>query len=94
MVNSLGITVAGTCSAPANAQSYVFNTTVIPMEALLFVTLWPHGATEQPTVSALNAPDGIVTSNMAIVPSSDGSVNAFAHDKTHLILDIFGYFAP
>ena len=94
MVNTMAVTVAGTCSAPSNAQSYVFNATVVPANSLLYLTLWAHGAAEQPTVSALNAPDGVVTSNMAIVPSTDGSINAFAHDSTHLILDIFGYFAP
>jgi hypothetical protein len=94
MLNTLGVDVSGKCSAPANAKSYVFNSTVVPVKQLLYLTLWPHGAGDQPTVSALNAPDGAVTSNMAIVPSSDGTVNAFAHDSTHLILDVFGYFAP
>jgi hypothetical protein len=94
IVNTMGVTVAGTCNAPASAQSYIFNATVVPTDSLLYLTLWPHGAGDQPVVSALNAPDGAVTSNLAIVPTSDGSVNAFAHDSTHLILDIFGYFAP
>jgi hypothetical protein len=44
--------------------------------------------------STLNAPDGAITSNMAIVPTSDGSIDAFASQPTHLILDISGYFAP
>lgn len=94
LVNTLGVTVGGVCNAPANAQSYVFNSTVVPVEPLLYLTLWPHGAASQPEVSTLNAPDGTVTSNLAIVPSSDGMVNAFAPSSTHLILDIFGYFAP
>lgn len=94
MVNTTAISVAGTCKAPANAQSYVFNSTVVPTNSLLFLSLWPHGTGDQPTVSALNAPDGAVTSNMALVPTSDGSINAFGSDSTHMILDIFGYFAP
>jgi hypothetical protein len=47
----------------------------------------------QPTVSTLNAPDGAVTSNMAIVPSTDGSISAFASNPTQLVLDISSYFA-
>ena len=96
IINTETINVAGgSCGAPANAQSYVFNATVIPTNSLLFLSLWPHGGGgEQPNASTLNAPDGSVTSNMAIVPTSDGSVNAFASHSTHLILDIFGYFAP
>jgi hypothetical protein len=95
IVNSTAVHVAGsTCSAPASAQSYIFNATVVPTNSLLFLTLWPHGAGEQPNASTLNAPDGAVTSNLAIVPTTDGSVSAFASHSTHLILDIFGYFAP
>ncbi len=58
-----------------------------------FLTLWPHGS-GQPLVSTLNAYDGFITSNMAIVPSSDGSIDAYAAGLTQLILDISGYFAP
>jgi hypothetical protein len=42
----------------------------------------------------LNAIDGSITSNMAIVPTANGSVSAFGSNPTHLILDISGYFAP
>jgi hypothetical protein len=45
-------------------------------------------------VSTLNALDGSISSNMAIVPSSTGSVNAYASGTTQLILDISSYFAP
>ena len=95
IVNSAAVNVAGSsCNAPSSAQSYVFNATVVPINSLQFLTLWPHGAGEQPNASTLNASDGAVMSNLAIVPTTDGSVNAFASASTHLILDIFGYFAP
>ena len=45
-------------------------------------------------VSTLNAYDGAVTSNMAIVPNQDGSTDAWAEGATQLILDISSYFAP
>ena len=63
------------------------------MGALGYLTLWPDGQT-QPLVSTLNALDGIITSNMAIVPSPDGQIDAYASGMTQLILDISGYFAP
>ena len=47
-----------------------------------------------PEVSTLNAYDGFITSNMAIVPTLDGSIDAYAAGLTELILDISGYFAP
>ena len=42
----------------------------------------------------LNAYDGFVTPNMAIVPNVNGSIDAYADGLTHLFLDISGYFTP
>ena len=79
---------------PSTAQAYVFNATVVPPGPLGFLTLWPDGS-GQPGVSTLNAADGAVTSNMAIVPAGNqGKIDAFASDLTQLILDISSYFAP
>jgi hypothetical protein len=57
------------------------------------LTLWPDG-TAQPFVATLNAVDAAITSNLAIVPTMNGNIDAFASAPTHLVLDIFGYFAP
>jgi hypothetical protein len=81
------------CAVPGAAQAYVFNSTVVPSGSLGYLTLWPQGAA-QPLVSTLNALDGSITSNMAIVPAASGSVSAYASNPTQLILDISGYFAP
>jgi hypothetical protein len=42
----------------------------------------------------LNARDGAVTSNLAIVPNINGSIDAYAAGLTQLLLDISSYFAP
>ena len=81
------------CGPPATAEGYVFNATVVPDGQLSFLTLWPDPL-PRPTVSTLNAIDGAITSNMAIVPNGDGKTDAFAAGYTQLILDISGYFAP
>jgi hypothetical protein len=81
------------CGAPATAQSYVLNATVVPPGTLGFLTLWPQGTT-QPLVSTLNAIDGSVTSNLAIVPTTNGLISSFASNPVDLVLDISGYFAP
>jgi hypothetical protein len=83
---------SSTCAPPASAKSYVLNATVVPPGTLNYLSLWPQGAT-QPFVSTLNADDGAVTSNLAIVPTTNGSIDAFAYDPTQLILDLSGYFA-
>jgi hypothetical protein len=90
----VNVTASG-CGAPAAAQAYVFNATVVPPASLGYLTLWPQGAA-RPVASTLNALDGAITSNMAIVPSSNGSIAAWSYvpTPTYLILDIFGYFAP
>jgi hypothetical protein len=82
---------ASSCGALASAQSYVVNATVVPPGPLGFLTLWPQGST-QPLVSTLNAIDGAITSNMAIVPTGNGSLSIFGSNPTHLVMDISGYF--
>jgi len=81
------------CAPPAAARAYVLNATVVPPGSLSYLTLWAAGGT-QPDVSTLNADDGAVTSNMAIVPTSNGSIDAFSSNPTQLILDLSSYFAP
>jgi DNA-binding beta-propeller fold protein YncE len=86
--------VGGPCGPPATAQAYVFNATVVPVGPLGYLALWPD--TEmQPVVSTLNAVDGAITNNMAIVPTINGSIDAYAgNGLTQLLLDISSYSAP
>jgi hypothetical protein len=81
------------CGAPTTAQSFVLNATVVPPASFGFLALWPQGTT-QPLVSTLNAIDGAITSNMAIVPTTNGLISAFGTHPVDLILDMSGYFAP
>ncbi|MGC1299328.1 MAG: hypothetical protein WA869_30250, partial [Alloacidobacterium sp.] len=82
-----------TCAPPATAQAYVLNATVVPQVTLGYLSLWPDGGT-QPLVSTLNSDDGAVTSNMAIVPTTNGSIDAYSTDSTNLIFDLSSFFAP
>lgn len=66
---------------------------MVPASDLGLLSLYPNG-TPAPFASTLNADDLAVTSNMAIIPTSNGIVNALASSATHLILDVYGYFAP
>jgi len=92
-ITSLDVAVsASACGIPANAQAHVLSVTVVPPGSLGYLTLWPQGQT-RPVVSTLNALDGAITSNMAIVPTSNGTISAFPSNPTHLIIDISGYFA-
>ena len=85
--------VGSPCNVPATAQAYIFSATVVPPGPLGFLTLWPQGQ-PRPLAATLNASDGAITNNMAIIPTANGSISAFTTDPTHLILDIFAFFAP
>jgi hypothetical protein len=74
-------------------QAYVLNATVVPPGPLTYLTLWPDGEA-QPFVSTLNSFDGAITSNMAIVPTDNTMIDAYASNPTHLVLDLSGFFAP
>ena len=82
-----------TCAPPSTALAYVLNATVVPSGPLDYLTLWPDGEM-QAYVSTLNALDGAITSNMAIVPTNNGKIDAYASNPTNLILDLSSYFAP
>ena len=85
---------AGSCSVPATAAAYSLNVTVVPDGPLPFLTAWPTGA-GRPGVSTLNSFDGSVVANAAIVPAgTNGAVSIYVTDRTQVILDINGYFAP
>lgn len=89
---TLALNVSGSaCAPPSSAQAFVLNATVVPPGPLTYLTLWPDGQS-QPLVSTLNALDGAITSNMAIMPTTNGMINAFASDSTQLILDISSFF--
>jgi hypothetical protein len=84
---------SSSCGIPSSAEAFVLNATVVPTLGLGYLTLWPENEA-QPVVSTLNADDGVIASNMAIVPTTNGSIDAFSSSSTQLILDISGYFAP
>lgn len=81
------------CGPAPSALAYVLNATVVPSAPFGYLTLWAQ-AQPQPLAAVLNAIDGAITSNLAITPTQNGIISAFASDPTQLVLDVFGYFAP
>ncbi len=85
---------ASACNIPSTAEAYSLNVTVVPDGPLDYLSVWPAGAA-QPQVSTLNSYDGSVLANAAIVPAgTNGAIDVFVTNPTHVILDINGYFAP
>lgn len=82
------------CTIPANVAAYSATMTVVPPGPLAYLTAWPAGAA-QPNISSINSFAGRVLANNLIIPAgADGAIDVFASDRTDLILDINGYFAP
>ena len=82
---------SSTCGMPSAAKAYSLNATVVPVTILGYLTLWGDGV--KPFVATLNAGDGAITGNAALVPAgASGEVTAFTTQSSHLILDINGYF--
>jgi probable HAF family extracellular repeat protein len=85
---------ASGCSIPPTAAAYSLNVTVVPDTVLSYLTIWGEGA-PQPFVSTLNSFDGQVVANAAIVPAgASGGVSIYVTHRTHVIIDVNGYFAP
>ena len=82
------------CVPAGDVRAYSLNATVVPAGPLGYLSLWPTGQ-PQPLVSTLNAFDGSVTSNAAILPAgTNRAIQAFVTNPVDLILDLNGYFAP
>ncbi len=90
---SRSFAMRGVCGIPTNAQAYSMNVTAVPPQGLAFVTAWPTGQA-RPNASTLNAFDGSVVPNAAIIPAgTNGEISLYASDATDLVLDVNGYFA-
>ncbi len=90
---SFSIPLSG-CFVPASAAAYSVNITVVPDGPLPYLTVWPAGST-QPLVSTLNSFEGTVVANAAIVAAgSNSQISVYVTNRTHVILDVSGYFAP
>lgn len=80
------------CGIPSSARAFSLNVTVVPSGPLAYLTIFPAGQ-PQPQVSTLNAFQGQITANAAIVPTgTSGKVNIFTTGTTHVIVDGNGYF--
>ncbi len=80
------------CAPPSTAAAYILNATLLPGGSFPYLLLWPVTFAPQPDTSTLNAIDGAVTSNMAIVETDNGDIYGYGDGPGNIILDYFGYF--
>lgn len=93
VVRSFPFTQAA-CGLPVSARAYSANFTVVPASVLGYLTTWPTGSA-QPFVSTLNSLNGQITANAALVPAgTNAAVSVVVTDRSHVVIDTNGYFAP
>jgi serine protease len=86
--------LASGCGIPSTAVAYSLNFTAVPKGFLGYLAAWPAGMA-RPNVSTLNAWDGLIAANAAVVPAgAGGAISVLAAADTDLIIDINGYFGP
>jgi hypothetical protein len=82
----------GACNIPNTAVDFSFVLTVVPPGSLPWVTVFPSGQ-PMPTTSSINSYNGLTLANSVLVPAgSNGSIDVYAREATHIILDVNGYF--
>ncbi|BDC52956.1 hypothetical protein F183_A52710 [Bryobacterales bacterium F-183] len=84
----------GRCGLTGSARAVALNITAVPRSSLGYMTVWGEGTTV-PVISTLNALDGRIKANAAIVSvgaSGDPMVRVFANNDTDVIVDVSGYF--
>ena len=67
----------GLATQTASASAQVLTVAVVPTTILGYLSLWPQGQA-QPVVATLNAQDGAITSNLAVVPTATGSISSYS----------------
>ena len=87
--------VAGVGEVPADASAVVLNVTVTEPSDSGYLTVWPTG-TAQPPTSSVNWQAGQTVPNLVVASvGSDGTLSMFnSAGSSHLVVDVFGYFAP
>ncbi|MCC6367718.1 MAG: hypothetical protein IT165_29700 [Bryobacterales bacterium] len=91
---TINIPAAAGCSGiPADAKGYVINVTALPTaNPMPFLTAWPTG-TARPNASILNAFQGQIVSNSAIIPAGAGAaIDVYAFKRTNVVVEVSGYF--
>ena len=89
---TINVPIAGKFGVPTDAVSVALNVTATQAEDNGFLTVFPNGQ-PLPVASNVNYTTGADVPNLVVAPlGTDGSINIFSEDATHVIVDIFGWF--
>jgi hypothetical protein len=87
--------VTNKAGVPGDAEAVVLNVTAVSPSGSGFVTVYPSGGSV-PDVSNLNLTAGVTRPNLVVVSVGDNGSIAIRPElaATHVLVDVFGYFAP
>lgn len=91
---TINVPGASGCSGiPTTARGYALNVTALPNgNPVPFITAYPTGQ-PRPNASILNAFQGQIVSNSAIIPAgTNGAVDIYTFQRTDVVVEISGYF--
>jgi len=88
------VTVAGINGVPADAKAVSVNLTVTTPRSAGYLTAYPCGIA-QPQTSNLNyKADQTVAVSAIVNVGTNGQICVFNSERTHVIVDVQGYFSP
>ena len=88
----LRLDVTGRGGTPNNASAVALNITATQSSTTGYATIYPCGST-RPTASSINFTPGITVANAIITKvGTNGEVCIYTSQRTHLIVDVNGYF--
>lgn len=90
---TIPIPTSGCAGIPPTAKGYALNVTALPGGSPMpFLTVYPAGQAF-PNASILSAFQGQVVTNSAIIPAgTNGAVNVYAFERTHVVVEVAGFF--
>lgn len=89
---TINVPIAGKFGVPSDAVSVALNVTATQAEDNGFLTVYPSSQ-PLPVASNVNYTTGADVPNLVVAPlGTDGSINIFSEDASHVIVDIFGWF--
>jgi hypothetical protein len=92
---AIEIPLAGQYGIPDNATAAVVNITAADADAVGYLTAYPCGFGPPPTVSNVNYVANRAVPNLATVRlSPDGKICIYSERNAHVIVDVFGAYAP
>jgi hypothetical protein len=94
-IRTFAVQTSSTCVIPAVARAYSLFITVVPPGPLGYVTVYPTGQSAPVAAVAVMSPQGSLIGTSGVVPAgTNGSVDIYATDRTDIVVDINGYYAP